>query len=333
MKILVVEDSNFARSSILEVLKENFPDVAIFVAGDGVEGYNLYQQEGPELIITDLLMPGMSGQEFIQKIRMTDIHTMIIVLTADSQQATRNEMEKLGILTFINKPLLAEKVAQMVTAIKSVYVLTPMQKDVLTELVNIYIGHAAALLSEMTDQEVELSVPGIELVLTADTKLSSLYDPEVFANGHIISSSLKFGQNFKGKAFLIFPVKQAKYLVSTCLGEEVSDFSDSDERQLLDTDFDVLKEIGNVILNSVISGFGKLLGTYLYYSIPEVELIFVSESDQKEVLHDNSYILILHTTFTLSKTRIKGAIIIALSMNSVSQLLRKIDEMLVENDV
>jgi len=211
--------------------------------------------------------------------------------------------------------------------------LSAMQKDVLTEFVNVYIGHAAALLSEMTNQKVELHIPEIELLLTADTKLSAIYDPHVFSSGHVISSSLKFGQDFKGKAFLIFPAKQAPYLISACMGEELPAGSEAAERQLIDTDFDVLKEIGNVILNSVIGGFGNLLETYLEYSLPEVELIFVSENDQKQVLHENVYILILRTTFTLAKAKIQGAIMIALNMNSVSQLLQKIDRILVDANV
>ena len=45
--------------------------------------------------------------------------------------------------------------------------LTEMQKDVLGEIVNVYIGQAASLLSEMTGQEIRLNVPQV-LLLTGD---------------------------------------------------------------------------------------------------------------------------------------------------------------------
>ncbi|MPN53229.1 hypothetical protein SDC9_200893 [bioreactor metagenome] len=98
---------------------------------------------------------------------------------------------------------------------------------------------------------------------------------------------------------------------------------------LIDTDFDVLREIANIILNSIVGGFGNLLSTKLEYSLPEVELIFISESDQQMLFEKEAYALVLHTNFSLAGTEIQGTIIIVLSMNSVSQLLYKIDEMLV----
>lgn len=46
------------------------------------------------------------------------------------------------------------------------------------------------------------------------------------------------------------------------------------------------------------------------------------------MLKDSTYILLLHTTFILSETHVKGFILIALSMNSVTWLLKKIDALL-----
>ena len=44
--------------------------------------------------------------------------------------------------------------------------LTEMQKDVLGEIVNVYIGQAASLLSEMTGQEIRLNVPQVLLLVS-----------------------------------------------------------------------------------------------------------------------------------------------------------------------
>lgn len=207
--------------------------------------------------------------------------------------------------------------------------LNPMQKDVLTEIVNVYIGKAASLLSEMTGRRVNLCVPEAELISLSDLKKSDQPFLAFFSLGHIVSSSIRFGYDFQGKAFLTFPVEQVKILVHACLGENLPAENDEAEIKLIDTDFDVLREIANIILNAVVGGFGNLLETKLEYSLPEVELIFVSESDQKILFENEAYILVLHTAFSLSDTTIKGIILIVLSMNSVTQLLHKIDEMLV----
>lgn len=206
--------------------------------------------------------------------------------------------------------------------------LNPMQKDALTEMVNVYVGQAASFLSEMVNQKVILAVPEVELITVNEAENANYNLPALPLAGHIISSSMRFGNDFKGKAFLVFPAEEAKLLVNACMGE----YSDLEDQQdfcgLLDTDFDVLKEISNVILNAVMGEFGNFLDTRLEYSLPEIELLYLSESEQKSILEQDIYILLLHTSFLLSKTQIKGVIMIALSMNSVSWLIAKIDKLL-----
>ena len=205
--------------------------------------------------------------------------------------------------------------------------LNPMQKDALTEIINVYIGKAASMLSEMVNQQINLSVPEVELIaFNREGRLASSY--LLFFFGHIISSSIGFGQTLQGKAFLIFPAEQAKLLVNVCLGEETA-ISESEELvEFIDTDFDVLKEISNVILNAIIGELSNFMDTRVHYSLPDIELIYVSESEGTILLKENTYLLLLHTTFLLSETPVNGFILIALSMNSVSWLLEKIDALL-----
>ncbi|MDR3565999.1 MAG: chemotaxis protein CheC [Negativicutes bacterium] len=205
--------------------------------------------------------------------------------------------------------------------------LTELHKDGLAEIVNIAVGQGANILSEMTGRKVELSVPFIELLSTQEMNTSVLSRTAV-PNGHVISSSLKFGQGFKGKAFLLFPARQAKQLVALCLGEDEP--MGLSERDLLDTDFDVLKEIGNVILNCIVGGLGNFLACKLTYSLPEIEMLFVSPEGQRTLLQDQLHVLVLHTCFRLAATQIEGTILIALSMESIAQLSERLDQFLEE---
>ncbi|WP_202798715.1 chemotaxis protein CheC [Desulfosporosinus sp. OT] len=148
----------------------------------------------------------------------------------------------------------------------------------------------------------------------------------VFSSGHVVSSSMSFGNGFQGKAFLVFPPEQAKLLVTACVGEPVLPVENENIICLVDTDLDILREIGNLIINAIIGEFGNLLNIRVEYSLPEIELISLSET-QKILLENDIYILVLHTSFTLSKTRITGAVLIALSLNSVSLLLEKVNEL------
>jgi len=203
-----------------------------------------------------------------------------------------------------------------------------MQKDVLTEMINVYIGQAANLLSEMVNQRIILSVPEIELIDVTQEDQTNKHLPPIFSPGHIISSSIGFRQKLQGKAFLLFPAEQAKLLVNACLGEDTAMAENGDPFGFIDTDFDVLKEISNVILNAIIGELSNFLDTRVDYSLPDIELIHISESESKILFKDSSYILLLHTAFLLSDAQVKGVILIALSMNSVTWLLEKIDALL-----
>lgn len=118
MKILIVEDSMFVRNVIRKVILEHIPDCEVITATDGENGFNLYLEHRPDLITTDLLMPILSGQEMLKKIREIDNETRVIVISADVQKATRDEIEEHGVVGFINKPVTGEKVDMLINLIK-----------------------------------------------------------------------------------------------------------------------------------------------------------------------------------------------------------------------
>ncbi|PYE48014.1 chemotaxis protein CheC [Paenibacillus barcinonensis] len=208
--------------------------------------------------------------------------------------------------------------------------LNGMQKDLLTELVNVYVGQAANMLSEIVDKHIVLNIPEVELISITEV------DPEdrryniLFTEGHLFRSSLQFGYQFQGKAFLMFPAEQAKVLANMCLGE-LTEHVDPNDFRLMDTDLDVLQEISNVLLNAIIGEFGNFLEMKLEYVLPDIELIHVTRSDPQVLLQNEIYILVLHTSFLLADTDVKGIIVIALSMDSISSLLDKIDALLEGN--
>lgn len=110
MKILVVDDSIFVRQFVKKYLLELNPHVELNFAASGEEGYTVYQEKAPDLVITDLLMPGMGGQSFIEKIRENDAKTRIVVLSADIQQKVKEEISALKVTAFLNKPINRENI-------------------------------------------------------------------------------------------------------------------------------------------------------------------------------------------------------------------------------
>lgn len=104
MGILVVDDSIFIRKHLKDNLSEGNPNVEFYFASSYEEGYNIYLEKHPCLIITELLLPNI-GQDFIAKIRAIDQKVEIIALTDSIPDAVRDELSTHKITAFFHKPL------------------------------------------------------------------------------------------------------------------------------------------------------------------------------------------------------------------------------------
>jgi len=105
MKILVLDDSLYVLKFILKALKRHLPEAEIETAANGRDGLDLYRTFQPDYLITDLLMPEITGQELIREIRKEDLVTKIIVISADTQISSKLEVSRYDIMQFINKPV------------------------------------------------------------------------------------------------------------------------------------------------------------------------------------------------------------------------------------
>jgi two-component system chemotaxis response regulator CheY len=109
LKILIVDDSNFSQRTMANLIKKFLEDVDIYFANDGQEGLEAYKRISPDYTFVDLLMPNMSGKDMIGLIKEFRADAKIIVASADVQKRVREEIEGLGIMSFINKPFNEEK--------------------------------------------------------------------------------------------------------------------------------------------------------------------------------------------------------------------------------
>lgn len=211
--------------------------------------------------------------------------------------------------------------------------LSELQQDALREFMNINIGQAASLLSEMTGDKVILTIPEVQLLPAEQIDISYKSSLPDFLKGHVMSSAIKFGKVFNGKAHLVFPVDKSKKLVSLCMGEYDQDDGHGEEdfiNSLTDTDFDAVKEIGNIVLNSVVGGLGNLMEVKLEYALPEIEVMFFPEMNYELPLEQSLFLLLIRNTFSFDKTVIEGAIVVILAVDSIEFLLKRIDKVIAD---
>ncbi len=80
VKLLIVEDNK----DIIKLIDNTFKMLVqeIYCAKDGNEGYEMFKQNSPDIVLTDLRMPHCTGEEMMVKIREEDKTTPIIVISA-----------------------------------------------------------------------------------------------------------------------------------------------------------------------------------------------------------------------------------------------------------
>lgn len=111
-KILIVDDEVDIANSIQYVLNQE--GFVTFLAYNGLKAMDLITKEKPDLVILDLMMPGIDGYEVCRRIRATDKKTPILMLTARTSEIDTVVGLELGANDYIAKPVrLRELVARV----------------------------------------------------------------------------------------------------------------------------------------------------------------------------------------------------------------------------
>lgn len=102
MKILIIEDEKKIAKYLKQGLEEN--SYTVDIAHNGIDGLHLATHENYDLIVVDIMLPGINGKDVLKQIRNTGIHTPAIFLTAiDSVNDKVNGLD-IGADDYIVKP-------------------------------------------------------------------------------------------------------------------------------------------------------------------------------------------------------------------------------------
>ena len=115
MRILVVEDEHKIASSIKKGLEQE--SYAVDLAYDGEQGYDFASTEEYDIIILDLLLPGIDGLTVCKKLREEKIHTPILMLTAKGELNDKVEGLNSGADDYLVKPFAFEELLARVRAL------------------------------------------------------------------------------------------------------------------------------------------------------------------------------------------------------------------------
>lgn len=101
-KILIVEDSADLAVGLRNNLEIEGYEVA--VAQDGGAGLEVFRQQAPDLVVLDLMLPGMDGYRVLHEMRATGSVVPVLVLTAKSEETDKVRGFRLGADDYVTKP-------------------------------------------------------------------------------------------------------------------------------------------------------------------------------------------------------------------------------------
>lgn len=103
MRILIVEDEPAVAAFISSALQSKGHEVV--VAGSGEEALSILEQDWPEAVLLDVVMPGLSGIDVLRRIRPTQPGLPVVILTGRADAAQIAEARRLGVTDVIEKPV------------------------------------------------------------------------------------------------------------------------------------------------------------------------------------------------------------------------------------
>jgi chemotaxis protein CheC len=194
--------------------------------------------------------------------------------------------------------------------------LDEMERDALTELINIGVSRAAANLRTMINNEVLLSVPSVAIVARSDAA-GLMGERE---DRRLVAVRQAFEGDLHGRAMLIFPETNSLELVRAVTGGTLP------LEDIAALEHEALAETGNVILNSCLATIANMLMRSLRMSLPEVFRGSGSELFEHSVgTGPEDVVLLIYINFSVNDREIAGYIAMIMDLPALWALKELLD--------
>lgn len=117
-RVLLIEDSSHFQNLVSILVKQQFPDVDLHIAPDGISGLVSFGQLQPDLIIVDILLPGIDGAAMMAGLRRHPLfgHCQMIVLTSLDLDQRAPYAYALHDVPVVHKPRLVQELPALIAA-------------------------------------------------------------------------------------------------------------------------------------------------------------------------------------------------------------------------
>lgn len=119
MTCLIVDDSAFMRFHLKRMM-DSFENVIASEAANGNEAINEYRRLRPDIVLMDIIMPGLEGVETVRRIRQEDEGARVIMISSVSYREKVEEALAAGARCFVAKPVTTDALKEAIELVLSV---------------------------------------------------------------------------------------------------------------------------------------------------------------------------------------------------------------------
>jgi two-component system alkaline phosphatase synthesis response regulator PhoP len=194
-KILLVEDNiDLATGLELNLKKEGYKVVK---ASTGEDGLRLAIQDNPDLIILDIMLPGISGLDVCRELRQKSISTPIIMLTAKSEELDRVVGLEIGADDYVTKPFgVRELLARIRVCLRRQPSQLQMPKyrfgnvEIDFEKYRVTVGKNTVTMTQKEFELMKFFIQNREIVLSRDRLLDEVWGYESYPTTRTVDTHI-----------------------------------------------------------------------------------------------------------------------------------------------
>ena len=224
-KILIIDDEPSVREALKMALKNDF---LVVTASTAEEGLKIVEEDPPDLVLLDIIMPGIDGLTALERIRAMNEQIPVLMLTASETRNTAFQAGRLGAYDYIMKPFEIEDLLRKLSHALETKALRSENIELRSEVKKRYqFGNIIG-----RSREMERVFRTIEQI--AGTKTTILISGESGTGKELVAKAIHYNSPRKDKPFV--PLNSAAIpetlIESELFGHEKGAFTDARSRQI-----------------------------------------------------------------------------------------------------
>ena len=223
--VLIVDDEVGVRESLKMILKK---DYEVFLAKDAEEAFSQIKAQSPDVILLDIILPGLDGLRVLERIKQNDPDIIVIMITATNTAKTAVEAMKLGAYHYVTKPFDNEELRLIISrslsekALKQELIFRREEMDKSFDFENII--HKSSVMKDIFKVVKQI----------ADSKSTALIMGESGTGKELISRAIHYNSNRKNYPFVTINCAAIPetLIESELFGHEKGAFTNAIEKKL-----------------------------------------------------------------------------------------------------